>query len=144
MAANSYLNQLIMMDHETRKANSPPKLLKLENYFQWKGRFESYCRLVDVRMWNCITNGYEVPQVEDKGKTKEYTFAEMSADAKKEFEAESKSLGSIKMALQGDILHLFDKYVTSKSLWDALNPTVRVMKYSRRTEKSFEEAILCL
>ena len=120
MAANSYLNQLILMEHETGKTNSPPKLLSLEKYFQWKGRFESYCRLMDVRMWNCITNGYEIPQVEDKGETRDYTFAEMSADAKKDYESESKALGSLKMALQSDILHLFDKYTTSKSLWDAL------------------------
>ena len=120
MAGTSYLNQLILMDHETGKANSPPKLLKLENYFQWKGRFESYCRLMDVRMWNSITIGYEAPQVEDKGVIRNYTFTELTADGKKEYEAESKALGSIKMALQSDILHLFDKYVTSKSLWDAL------------------------
>ena len=35
------LNQLMLMDHETGKANSPPKLISLERYFNWKGRFES-------------------------------------------------------------------------------------------------------
>jgi hypothetical protein len=125
------LNQLILMDHETGKANSPPKLISLERYFNWKGRFESYCRLMDVRMWFCITDGYQRPtfsdtQKNDKGEDvgpsviKEYTFEQMSPEAKKDYEAESKALGSLRMALQGDFLHLFEHYTTSKSLWDAL------------------------
>ena len=100
---------------------------------------------MDVRMWNCITNGYEVPPVEDKGETRNYTFAEMNADAKKDFESESKALGSIKMALQSDILHLFDKYTTSKYLWDALKTHCEGDELLRKKrEKYVEEAILCL
>jgi len=124
------INQLMLMDHETGKANSPPKLISLERYFNWKGRFESYCRLMDVRMWICITKGYSLPTFEEPNKEKDkegessgvkiYEYEQMTVEAKKDYEAESKALGSLRMALQGDFLHLFEKYETSKSLWDAL------------------------
>ena len=76
MAAN-YLNQLILMDHETGKGNSPPKLMIIDQYFSWKGRFESFMQFTDIRMWTCMTEGYSAPTYEDSV-NKVYAYQDMT------------------------------------------------------------------
>ena len=87
MAAN-YLNQLILMDHETGKGNSPPKLMIIDQYFSWNGRFESFMQFTDIRMWTCMTEGYKAPTYEDSGVTKVYAYQDMTESDKKLYEAE--------------------------------------------------------
>nr|XP_043638088.1 uncharacterized protein LOC122609092 [Erigeron canadensis] len=79
---------------------------------------------MDVRMWIGITNGYTPPKVtgntSSSGSARLATYEQMDFDKKKDYEAESKALGSLRMAFQGELLHLFEKYDTTKGLWDAL------------------------
>ena len=93
------LNQMILMEQETGKANSPPKMISLDRYLNWKGRFESYCRMMDVRMWMCITNGYTPPTVAGdtpgSSSARLASYEQMDIDKKKDYEAESKALGSL-------------------------------------------------
>ena len=119
MAAN-YLNQLILMDHETGKGNSPPKLMIIDQYFSWNGRFESFMQFTDIRMWTCMTEGYTPPTYEDSGVTKVYAYQDITEFDKKLYEAEKKALSCLKMSLPQDILHLFNGFNTSKELWLAL------------------------
>nr|XP_043611634.1 uncharacterized protein LOC122583277 [Erigeron canadensis] len=79
---------------------------------------------MDVRMWMCITKGYTPPTVpgdtSSSSGARLVSYEQIDVDKKKDYEAESKALGSLRMALQGEVLHLFEKYDTSKGLWDAL------------------------
>ena len=63
----SNLNRMIEMDHEVGRS-SPPKLLRIEDYFWWKERFETYVRFNDLKMWSCIEDGYFAPYHEVDGK----------------------------------------------------------------------------
>jgi len=122
-----YINALILHDHEVGRANSPPKLLKLENFWNWKNRFESFIRLTDVNMWMMITEGYEWPTHDDPtGVTVKYKYGDMSETLKKEYATEGKALSTIKMCLPSDSIHLFQDCTLSKELWDALTREMRI------------------
>ena len=116
----SNLNRLIEMDHEIGKSSSPPKLLKIEDYFWWKERFKTYARFHDIKMWICIKDGYIPPHQDIDGKQKVLSHSQMSENEKKIYEAENRALSCIKMSLPQEILHTFRRYMCSKDLWDAL------------------------
>ena len=46
----SSLNKLIEMDHEVGKSASPPKMIKVADYYWWKERFENFAKFHDVRI----------------------------------------------------------------------------------------------
>ena len=116
----SNLNRLIEMDHEVGRSTSPPKLLKIEDYFWWKERFETYARFHDIKTWICIEDGYIPPSQIVDGKQKVYSYSQMKEDDKKIYEAENRAMSCIKMSLPQEILHTFRSYKSSKELWEAL------------------------
>ena len=112
----SNLNRMTKMDHKVGKSNSPPKLLKIEDYYWWKDRFESFARFHDIKMWICIDEGYVSPTHEVDGKNKVYSYQQMKEEDKKIYEAENRALLCIKMCLPQEILHTFRNYRSSKEL----------------------------
>ena len=111
----SSLNKLIEMDHEVGKSASPPKLIKVADYYWWKEKFENFAKFHDVRMWICINEGYVPPT-----HLRVTSYYAMNDDDKRMYEAENKALSAITMCLPQEILHTFKKYRTSRELWEAL------------------------
>ena len=118
----SVFNKLVEMDHEVGKSNSPPKMMSIDNYFWWKGRFEEWARFYGYRMWLCIEQGYFPPSRDVKGGQgkRMSSFKEMSEEEKRMLEAENKACAAITMSLPQKILHTFSKNKPAKELWDLL------------------------
>ncbi|XP_076953322.1 uncharacterized protein LOC143627363 [Bidens hawaiensis] len=68
----------------------------------------------------CIQDGYIPPTTEFEGREQLKKYNKMEDDEKKMYEAESKTLAAITMALPQEILHTFRKYKTARELWEAL------------------------
>ena len=115
----SSLNKLIEMDHEVGKSTSPPKLIKVADYYWWKERFENFAKFHDVRMWICINEGYVPPTHIFQDRNRVTSYAAMNDNDKRMYEAENKALSAITMCLPQEILHTFMKYRTSKETTDA-------------------------
>ena len=108
------------MDHEIGKSNVPPKLLRVEDYFSWRDRFESYCRFHDLSIWMCIKNGYAAPTQTVENDVVVIAYNRMSDAQKKEFEIENKAHSSINMSLPKELNHQLKSFNTARSLWTAL------------------------
>jgi hypothetical protein len=120
-ANTTYINQLVMHDHEVGRGNIPPKLFRLDHYWMWKIRFQDYLKRLDMELWYTMTEGCVWPETTNaQGESVRYKYADMPEVEKKKFGIESKALTIINQALPQECLHLFRKYTTSKSLWDAL------------------------
>lgn len=114
------LNQMLVMDHEVGKGTSPPKMLSIDDYPDWRHRFQNFCWYNDVRMLICVRSGYNAPKI-TFGDSKEATaFSALGDEERRMYEDEEKAYASITMGLPLDILHTFEQYTTAKTLWDAL------------------------
>ncbi len=95
----SLLNKLVEMDHDVGKTNSPPKMISIYNYYWWKERFIQWVKLKNLRMFMCISVGYERPMRDFNGQRHRATFTEMTEEEKAMYEAENKAHSAITMSL---------------------------------------------
>ncbi|XP_076881991.1 uncharacterized protein LOC143530310 [Bidens hawaiensis] len=116
---NSALHQ--ELDSIMGIATCVPSLLKHEDFYEWKFRFEKYVKMKDAKMWRSIVRGpqpitYETVEGEIAVKP-----IEMYVDADYDkVEEDEKALATLTMALSPKIAQGFRELQSAKALWEAL------------------------
>ncbi|KAI3676242.1 hypothetical protein L1987_85844 [Smallanthus sonchifolius] len=114
------LGNLLNYDNEIGTPQKPPKLLNVNDYSNWKTRFEHYISYTDSSLWIPILEGYKHPTYIYLDETMPKPISKLSDEEKKAYDREKKALGSITMALTRELFHSFRGYDNSKDLWKAL------------------------
>ncbi|KAI3821595.1 hypothetical protein L1987_09164 [Smallanthus sonchifolius] len=114
------LGNLLNYDNEIGTPQKPPKLLNVNDYSNWKARFEHYISYTDSSLWIPILEGYKHPTHIYLDETMPKPISKLSDKEKKAYDREKKALGSITMALTRELFHSFQGYDNSKDLWKAL------------------------
>ncbi|KAI3762594.1 hypothetical protein L1987_53029 [Smallanthus sonchifolius] len=118
--AEKNLGNLQNYDNEIGTPQKPPKLLNVNDYSNWKARFEHYISYTDSSLWIPILEGYKHPTHIYLDETMPKPISKLSDEEKKAYYREMKALGSITMALTRELFHSFRGYDNSKDLWKAL------------------------
>ena len=101
------IQQILLSENETGNQNKPPKLMSMDDYPQWKSRFEIYINGVDTNLWLRIEVGYIRP-MGDAGEP--VLVTRMSDEQRSQFNAEKKAYALISQALSADLFHQFQKF----------------------------------
>ncbi|KAI3825420.1 hypothetical protein L1987_06907 [Smallanthus sonchifolius] len=118
--AEKNLGNLLNYDNEIGTPQKPPKLLNVNDYSNWKARFEHYISYTDSSLWIPILEGYKHPTHIYLDDELPKPISKLSDEEKKAYDREKKALGSITMALTRELFHSFRGYDNSKDLWKAL------------------------
>ncbi|KAI3819506.1 hypothetical protein L1987_13346 [Smallanthus sonchifolius] len=111
---------MLNYDNEIGTPQKPPKLLNVNNYSNWKARFEHYISYTDSSIWIPILEGYKYPTHIYLDDEFHKPISKLDEEEKKAYDREKKALGSITMALTRELFHSFQRYDNSKDLWKAL------------------------
>ncbi|MFS7945163.1 putative transcription factor interactor and regulator CCHC(Zn) family [Helianthus anomalus] len=95
----------------------PPKLMNIEEYKGWEGRFENWVQANYLDAWECIETKYVRPTNDDEEKI---AIKDMSADDKKKYKNEKMILSLLQQAVKEDILVLLQHNSSAYSIWKAL------------------------
>ncbi|KAI3712345.1 hypothetical protein L1987_70897 [Smallanthus sonchifolius] len=120
MANLQNLGNLLNYDNEIGTPQKPPKLLNVNDYSNWKARFEHYFLYTDSSLWIPILEGYKHPTYTYLDEEVPKPFSKLDEEEKKVCDREKKAHGSITMALTRETFHSFRGYDNSKDLWKAL------------------------
>ncbi|KAI3827767.1 hypothetical protein L1987_01850 [Smallanthus sonchifolius] len=101
------LGNLLNYDNEIGTPQKPPKLLNVNDYCNWKARFEHYISYTDSSLWIPILEGYKHPTHIYLDETMPKPISKLSDEEKKAYDRENKALGSITMALTRELFHSF-------------------------------------
>ncbi|KAI3828060.1 hypothetical protein L1987_02155 [Smallanthus sonchifolius] len=101
------LGNLLNYDNEIGTPQKPPKLLNVNDYSNWKARFENYISYTDSSLWIPILEGYKHPTHIYLDETMPKPITKLSDKEKKAYDHEKKALGSITMALTRELFHNF-------------------------------------
>ncbi|KAI3801968.1 hypothetical protein L1987_30088 [Smallanthus sonchifolius] len=107
-------------DNEIGTPHKPPKLMNVNDFLNWKARFEEYISYIDSSLWIPILEGYKHPTYEFLEETVPEPISKLDEEEKKVYDREKKAHGSITMALSRDLFHSFRGYDNSKDLWKAI------------------------
>ena len=77
------------MDKLSGIASNWPILRKVEQFADWKEKFEAVVKSEDVYVWSCMIDGYIVPTRQIDGRTIVIRYEEMDESEKQVFNAES-------------------------------------------------------
>ncbi|KAI3754742.1 hypothetical protein L1987_54532 [Smallanthus sonchifolius] len=111
---------MLNYDNEIGTPQKPPKLLNINDYYNWKARFEHYISYTDSSLWIPIIEGYKHPTHIYLDEEVPKPISKLDEEQKKAYDREKKALGSITMSLTRELFHSFRGYDTSKDLWKAL------------------------
>ncbi|KAI3744678.1 hypothetical protein L1987_57767 [Smallanthus sonchifolius] len=111
---------MLNYDNEIGTPQKPPKLLNVNDYSNWKARFEHYISYTDSSLWIPILEGYKHPTHIYLDEVMPKPISKLDEEEKKAYDREKKALGSITMSLTRELFHSFRGYDTSKDLWRAL------------------------
>ncbi|KAI3776059.1 hypothetical protein L1987_45819 [Smallanthus sonchifolius] len=111
---------MLNYDNEIGTPQKPPKLLNVNDYSNWKARFEHYISYTDSSLWIPILEGYKHPTHIYHDEEVPKPISKLDEEQKKAYDREKKALGSITMSLTRELFHSFRGYDTSKDLWKAL------------------------
>ncbi|KAI3732689.1 hypothetical protein L1987_63896 [Smallanthus sonchifolius] len=114
---NSKIQNLLLIDNEAGNANKAPKLMTMDEYHHWKNRFEIHINGVDTNLWMMIENGYQKVLSEDGTPV---LASLLSEQQRKDYDLEKKAYAILSQAMSREIFHQFRQFISSKSLWDAL------------------------
>ncbi|XP_035830782.1 plasma membrane ATPase 2-like [Helianthus annuus] len=109
--------QTTMLDNETGTLQKPPKLLNIEEYKGWEGRFKNWVQANYLDAWECVETKYVIP-LNDDGE--EVAIKDMSADDKKKYKNEKMMLSLLQQTVKEDIMVLLQHNGSSYSIWKAL------------------------
>ncbi|KAI3813867.1 hypothetical protein L1987_18602 [Smallanthus sonchifolius] len=101
------LGNLLNYDNVIGTPQKPPKLLNVNDYSNWKARFEHYISYTDSSLWIPILEGYKHPTHIYLDETMPKPISKLSDEEKKAYDHEKKALGSITMALTRKLFHSF-------------------------------------
>ncbi|KAJ0546139.1 putative transcription factor interactor and regulator CCHC(Zn) family [Helianthus annuus] len=111
------VTQQTMLENETGTMQKPPKLMNIEEYKGWEGRFENWVQANYLDAWECVETKYVRPTNDDE---KEIAIKDMSADDKKKYKNENMMLSLLQHAVKEDILVLLQHNGSAYSIWKAL------------------------
>ncbi|KAI3815357.1 hypothetical protein L1987_15022 [Smallanthus sonchifolius] len=114
------LGNLLNYDNEIGTPQKPPKLLNVNDYSNWKARFEHYISYTNSSLWIPILEGYKHPTYTYLDEEVPKPISKLDEEEKKVYDREKKAHGSITMALTRELFHSFRGYDNSKDLWKAL------------------------
>ncbi|KAI3775985.1 hypothetical protein L1987_45745 [Smallanthus sonchifolius] len=118
--AEKNLGNLLNYDNEIDTPQKPPKLLNVNDYSNWKARFEHYISYTDSSLWIPILERYKHPTHIYLDDELPKPISKLSDEEKKAYDREKKALGSITMALTRELFRSFRGYDNSKDLCKAL------------------------
>ncbi|MFS7912276.1 hypothetical protein Hanom_Chr02g00128141 [Helianthus anomalus] len=118
-----------------------PKLINVKDYADWKKKFVACVQSEDSRMWSCMIDAYITPTYEVDGRIRVTSYERMQESEKQMFDAEKKVLTAIKMSLPFGIKHSFNRYGTSRELWEALEKCYQI---SSRPDTCDQASLLSL
>ncbi|KAJ0469815.1 hypothetical protein HanIR_Chr14g0712011 [Helianthus annuus] len=108
--------QAMNLENETGTTQKPPKLMSIEEYYGWKGRFENWVQANHLRSWECILKKYVLPRT-DLQVLKE--LSEFTDQERVMYKAEKMMISLLQQAIKEDIFILLQHDKTAKSIWDA-------------------------
>ncbi|MFS7989259.1 putative transcription factor interactor and regulator CCHC(Zn) family [Helianthus anomalus] len=127
------IQSILLSESETGSLNRPPKLMHLNEYPGWAGRFKTYVLGQNTELWIRFTTDFD--QAIEVAASSTATFADLPEDQKKTYDLEKKAYAILTQALSKDIYHQFVSFKTTKKLWDGLktrgvgNEAKRIMRH---------------
>ncbi|XP_022008837.1 uncharacterized protein LOC110908231 [Helianthus annuus] len=109
--------QNVNMENELGTMQKPPKLMSLDEYSGWSGRFKNWVQANHLECWIKIKRKY-VPPVDGLNMLK--TIASLTEAEQVEFKAEKKMVSILQQAIKEDILVLLQHDDSAQSIWQAL------------------------
>ena len=79
----------MLNDNEAGSTNKAPRLMSLDDYSNWKNRFETHINGMDTNLWVKIEEGYIRPTKENSLDPMELT--EMTEAQRKDYDNEKKA-----------------------------------------------------
>ncbi|KAI3695316.1 hypothetical protein L1987_78311 [Smallanthus sonchifolius] len=131
------LGNLLNYDNEIGTPQKPPKLLNVNDYSNWKARFEHYISYTDSSLWIPILEGYKHPTYTYLDEEVPKPISKLDEKGKKVYDREKKAHGSITIALTRELFQNFRGNDNSKDLWKALTRDLREIATSRRVRGIF-------
>ncbi|KAI3762767.1 hypothetical protein L1987_53208 [Smallanthus sonchifolius] len=110
------LGNLLNYDNEIGTPKKPPKQLNVNDYSNWKARFEHYISYTDYSLWIPILEGYKHPTYTYLDEEVPKPISKLDEEEKKVYDREKKAHGSITIALTRELFHSFRGYDNSKDL----------------------------
>ncbi|XP_021975488.1 uncharacterized protein LOC110870613 [Helianthus annuus] len=105
------------MENELGTMQKPPKLMSLDEYVGWSGRFKNWVQANHFECWMKIEAKY-VPPVNGMGLEK--GIGSLTETKQIDFKAEKKMVSILQQAIKEDILVLLQHEDNSQSMWQAL------------------------
>ncbi|KAJ0703274.1 putative transcription factor interactor and regulator CCHC(Zn) family [Helianthus annuus] len=109
--------QNTMLENETGTIQKPPKLMNIEEYKGWEGRFENWVQANYLDAWECVETTYVRPMNDDE---EVIAIKDMSADDKRKYKNEKMMLSLLQQVVKEDIMVLLQHNGSSYSIWKAL------------------------
>ncbi|XP_021980562.1 uncharacterized protein LOC110876710 [Helianthus annuus] len=109
--------QNVNMENELGIMQKPPKLMNLDEYVGWLGRFKNWVQANHFECWMKIEKIY-VPPVDGMGLEK--GIGSLTETEQNDFKAEKKMVSILQQAVKEDILVLLQHDDNSQSMWQAL------------------------
>ncbi|XP_035834086.1 uncharacterized protein LOC118482627 [Helianthus annuus] len=109
--------QNVNLENELGTMKKPPKLMSLDEYSGWSGRFKNWVQANHLECWIKIERKY-VPPVDGLNVLK--TIASLTEAEQVEFKAEKKMVSILQQAIKKDILVLLQHDDSAQSIWQAL------------------------
>ncbi|KAJ0827008.1 hypothetical protein HanRHA438_Chr17g0820801 [Helianthus annuus] len=125
--------QNTMLENETGTMQKPPRLMNIEEYKGWEGRFENWVQANYLDAWECIETKYVRPLNDDE---EPVPIKDLSADARKKYKDEKMMLSLLQQAVKEDIMVLLQHNGTSYSIWKALRSKFRGSEEMVKSKKS--------
>ncbi|KAJ0508412.1 putative transcription factor interactor and regulator CCHC(Zn) family [Helianthus annuus] len=130
--------QTTLLENETGTMQKPPKLLNIEEYKGWEGRFENWVQANYLDAWECVETKYVRPLNNDE---EEVAIKDMSADDKKKYKNEKMMLSLLQQAVKEDIMVLLQHNGSSYSIWKALRSKFVGSQEMRIEKRKYKQII---
>ncbi|KAM0021496.1 putative transcription factor interactor and regulator CCHC(Zn) family [Helianthus debilis subsp. tardiflorus] len=127
------ITQNTMLENETGTMQKPPKLMNIEEFKGWEGRFENWVQANYLDAWECVETKYVRPLNDDE---EPVPIKDLSADARKKYKDEKMMLSLLQQAVKEDIMVLLQHNGTSYSIWKALRSKFRGSEEMVKSKKS--------
>ncbi|KAJ0918596.1 putative transcription factor interactor and regulator CCHC(Zn) family [Helianthus annuus] len=125
--------QTTMLENETGTMQKPPKLMSIEEFQHWEGRFENWVQANYLDAWECVETKYIRPMNDDE---EPVPIKDLRADERKKYKNEKMMLSLLQQAVKEDIMVLLQHSGTSYSIWKALSSKFKGSDEMIKSKKS--------
>ncbi|KAF5795926.1 hypothetical protein HanXRQr2_Chr08g0345411 [Helianthus annuus] len=109
--------QNVNMENELGTMQKPPKLMNIDEYAGWSGRFKTWVQANHFECWMKIESKYVPPK---NGSGIEKAICSLTPMEQDDFKAEKKMMSILQQAIKDDILVLLQHEDNSQSVWHSL------------------------